>query len=509
MSSRKIAHLFGVGKSTIGDLLRKETYREFWQQYDKKPIASGEIHPKVNNRKVLSGNIFVFTSAQNNTYIHKGFLSALELYCESRDAKLIVGTFSYNKNGFQNGTKDEEWYDPAIRKYIINESCLVAKGLIYNGELNILPTAVNPCSGLHNYNNSDSGIIPHAKLQLESLPTPKHEPARMLYTTGAVTQRNYIQKKSGQQAEHHHVFSALVVEVDGDGDWFARQLVAESETGNFYDLDTYYQANGDIHRECNVEAINWGDIHVAKKDDVVFDISWGDRNDSVLSTLRPNTVLLHDVLDQQARNHHNVNDPYFLFKMHISGKGDVRKEVEDTANIIADMCDKVPNVVVVESNHDLALEKWLKEQDYRKDPINAEFFLEMQLDNYKAMRRGGKLEVFKTACHKVNSYTQEAIFLTTDESYLVCGDIECGAHGHNGNGGAKGSIRAYQMQGKRFNIGHSHSCGIKDGVYVAGVSGSLDMTYNTGGSSWSNSHIVTYKNGKRCIITIKDGKWRI
>ena len=53
-----------------------------------------------------------------------------------------------------------------------------------------------------------------------------------------------------------------------------------------------------------------------------------------------------------------------------------------------------------------------------------------------------------------------------------------------------------------------HTAGIIDGVYTAGVSGKLDMEYNKGPSSWSHSHVVTYPNGKRAIITVKNGKWK-
>lgn len=98
-------------------------------------------------------------------------------------------------------------------------------------------------------------------------------------------------------------------------------------------------------------------------------------------------------------------------------------------------------------------------------------------------------------------------FLRTDESFVVKG-IECGQHGHNGAGGSRGNIQQFRRQGVKFNIGHSHAAGIKDGVYQAGVSGKLDMGYNVGGSAWSHSHIITYQNGKRAIITLKNGKWR-
>lgn len=508
MTSRTIGEMYGVGKSTIGNFLRKETYTDFWESHEDKPLVTGEILSPESKRKVLAGKKFVFTSAQNNTYVHDKFLKSLLHYCEEEDAELVVGTFHYNKTGFQNGKSDEAWFDPKITDYILDESCVIADKLLWCGELNILPTAVNPLSGLHNYTNKDSAIVPHAKLQLESLPTPKHEPAKLMYTTGCVTQRNYIEMKSGQKASHHHVYGALVVEIDEEGDWFVRQLCAETETGKFFDLGWYYTPEGKEQEPYCVEAINWGDIHAAKLDHKVADISWGNNPDSMINSLLPEHVFLHDVFDHKNRNHHNIKDPYFMFKMFVNGTESVKEEVEMTADVIADMLDKCPRVVVVESNHDLALERWLKEQDYRKDPINAVFFLEMQLENYLSMAEGEPLKTFEKACHLVNDRTKEAVFLGTDESYTICGDIECGQHSHSGNNGTRGSVRAFQMQGGKFNIGHSHSATIKDGVYQAGVSGCLDMGYNIGGSSWSNSHIVTYSNGKRTIVTIKNGKWK-
>ena len=507
-SSRYIAETYGCGKSTVSDFLRKETYTDFWEKHEDSPTAKGEVVCPTKQRGLLSGRKYVFTSAQNNTYVHDKFLKSLLGYCEENSAELVVGTFHYNKKGFQNGTSEELWFDPKIRDYILDESCVIARDLLWCGELNIIPTAVNPIAGLHNYTNRDSAIIPHAKLQLESLPTPKHEAARMMYTTGCVTQRNYIEMKSGQKASHHHAFSALVVEIDAEGDWFVRQLSAESSTGCFFDLEYYYTPEGKEPEPYGVEGINWGDIHASKLDEVVADVSWRGQ-ESIMSVLQPEHVFLHDVMDHRNRNHHNIKDPYFRFKMFHNKTESVKGEVEQTASIIAEMSNRATQVVIVESNHDLALQKWLKEQCYKTDPVNSVFFLEMQLATYQAMERGEDLPVFEYACKTLDDRLDSVLFLKTDESYTICGDIECGSHGHNGNNGARGSVRAFQMQGARFNVGHSHSACIKDGVFQAGVSGSLDMGYNIGGSSWSNSHIITYSNGKRAIITLKNGKWRV
>lgn len=505
LSYRKIASKFDVSVNAIGDFFRRQSYNHFWEQHDDKPIARGTVLKPDDKRKKLAGGMFVLTSAQNNTYVHDKWLKSLETYCEHNDAKLIVGGFTYDLSGRQVSQKDDVWYDPKITKYMIDESMQIAKGLVWCGELNILPTAKDPLSGLDNHTNHDCSIVPHAKLQMKSIATPKVMGARLMYTTGCVTQRNYIQKKAGQLAEHHHSFSALVVEVDSDGDWFVRQISAEKLTGEFYDLTDRYTPEGVTHNH-DVEAINFGDIHSAKPDNVVSSVSWIE-SDSMLDVLRPKYVFLHDTLDQQARNHHNVRDPHFMFAMHHNKTESVKGEISTTIDTINQFKRDFCTTVIVESNHDKSIERWLKEQDYRQDPVNAVFFLELQLAKYKSIQNSENFSAFESAC-KMAGYDGNAIFLREDDTFMIANGIECAAHSHLGSNGGKGGVQAYVKTGVRHNIGHSHSATIKDGVWQAGVSGSLDMGYNSGNSSWSHSHIVTYKNGKRAMVTIKNGKWR-
>ena len=511
-SQREIGEKFSVGRSTIGDFLRKETYKDFWEEYEKKPHLSGAVKNTLETRKKLEGTRFVITSAQNNTYVHEKFYKSLLKYCELNEAQLLVSTFVYDRKGWQHGGKSADkinkdyWYDPKISPYRCDEPVQLAEGLVFCGELNILPTDSNPLGGFYNYLGNESGIIPHAKIQMESLPSRKDDPARLMYTTGTLTLRNYIQKKSGQKAEWHHCFGALVVEIDQDGDWFVRQLHAEQDTGEFYDLDKLYTPEEGAYLGIDTAAINYGDIHAAKMDKVVANTCWSGV-DSILDSLRPRYQFVHDVLDQQARNHHNVKDPHFLFKMYKEKTENVKEEVLLTTKIIEDMKRPFSKIIVVDSNHDNALEKWLREQDYRKDPVNSIFFLELQLAIYKAIENGEDLHTFEYAAKTVNPSLKDVIFLKPDESFEYVG-VEFGQHGHNGVGGARGSTLQFRRQGIKFNIGHQHSAGIKDGVYVAGICSKLDQDYNVGGSSWSHSLIVTYKNGKRTIITLKNGKWR-
>lgn len=511
MSMSQISSVIGVAPKTVSKFLRRKTYTEFWQQYQK-PIAAGKFHDHHHEIKRAKGNRFILTSAQNNTFVHSKFLAALEQYAEFVNAQIIVGTFSYNTTGFQNLEKGQgEWFDSKIKEYIVDEPLRLADDLIWFGELNILPTAVNPLSGFQGYTKSGSGIIPHAKVQLESLPRQKGSDPRFLYTTGAVTQRNYIQKNAGQKASFHHIFGALIVEVAANGDWFVRQLIGDTDTGEFQDLDLYVTEHGVITGQ-RVEAINWGDIHAEKLDMCVAAASFSSGySNTMLDVLKPKYQFVHDVLDFSSRNHHNINDPYFRYMSYTHGEDSVEGNIETVARVLRSMERDFCETIVVESNHDLALQKWLKTADYKTDPANALFFLKCQYQTYKSMSECNyNFSIFeyvvKDMFPKLN-----ARFLRTDESFMICGDegIECGAHGHNGINGSRGSALAFTKLGSRINVGHSHSARIIDGVYQAGVTGKLDMGYNLGATTWNHSHIVTFTNSKRQIVTIKNGKWRL
>lgn len=508
-SQRYIAEVMGVGQSTVNDFLARRTHCAWWDAYVK-PIASGKLDDHHKSVRKLPEKTFIITSAQNNTYVHSTFLESLETMAERFDARIIVGTFTYNKTAFQNLEKGAgDWYDPKIVPYVLDDPCELAEGLLWCGELNILPTAVSPFSGLQSYTKASSGIIPHAKMQMESVATHKADPARMLYTTGAVTKRNYVEKKAGQKASFHHIFGALIVEVDEGGDWFVRQLSANKQDGSFYDMDTLYTPTGYTTGH-SVEGIVWGDMHTEKKDEQTYDVSFGERPDSLLNRLRPSYQFVHDCIDFTARNHHNIKDPYFRFEAHVTGKDSVEDNILESCNTLSMLQRPYSQVVVVESNHDQAFRKWLQEACYKNDPENAIFFLQNQLECYLAIERGEKdFSIFEHAVKAQRIDLDDVIFLKTDESFTICnehGGIECGEHSHRGANGSRGSMKQYAKLGRRYNIGHSHSAGIFDGVYQAGVSGSLEMGYNVGQSSWSHSHILNYRNGKRAIVTVKNGK---
>lgn len=478
-------------------------------------VAGGLLDAPDARRGTLDGKRFVFTSAQNNTALHEGFYHALLEYCDANEAELVVSRFTYNKSRFgkksvKPGSKAPEdddplWYDPRLAPHFRDESLEVAPGLVWCGELNILPTAANPLNSLKSYTRSASSIIPHVKVAMQSVPTMKGADPKFMYTTGAITARNYIEKKAGQVADFHHVFGALVVEIDSEGVWFARHIVAD-RFGCFYDLDWRYTPDGHSYSPACVEALTHGDIHFERLDWGVADVVWG--RDGLMACLEPKQQHFHDLIDFRARNHHNLHDPHFLFQMRRERSECIQKDIRDAAAFLdwagRDGC----RSVVIESNHDQALMRWLREPRAQFDPANMRYWHECNARVLRWMERGANLSLFEYELKKAASKPFK--FVREDESFVICGKngIECGLHGHRGPNGARGSPQGFRIIGSRTNTAHTHSAGILEGVYTAGVYGQLDMGYNAGPSSWSHSCILTYRNGKRCILTLKRGKWR-
>ena len=489
----------------------------------KKLEAGGQVEAmrtKVN-RLPKRGQVkrYICTSAQNNTKVWHGFEN-LKALADHYGAEILVGTFSYKKSSYGKAsvkrgaktggaTSDETWYDPAIVPFIRDERVQLAPGLVWCGEQNILPTATDPLTGFETYNGRQSGIFPHARIEMRSVPSAKFEGTKLNYSTGTITQRNYIQKRAGLRAEFAHCYGGLLVEVCPDGTWFVRQLHA-GEDDSVYDLDLRVQA-GEVTAGNRVEALSWGDVHTDMLEDEQRDLAWG--KGGIMDLLRPRHQFLHDVLDFRSRNHWDLKNPHRMFEKHVQGRESVRDEVARVRALLLETAARPDcETVVVSSNHDMALERWLCSSDYRSDPLNAEFFLELQLEKYRAMRRGDEqFYTFERAIAMVGG-APEVRFLHEDESYVIChddlGGIECGIHGDNGPNGSRGTPHNLSRLGRATSVGHTHSAGIFGRLYVAGVMGNLDMKYNKGPSSWTHSHIVTYPNGRRAIVTTFGGRFR-
>jgi len=520
------ARSLGLARSTVQKALRKTKLL-------KKPVAGGSHKGFSDTTKGAlppKGIVkrYICTSAQNNTYVNKEFWEALLLLADHYSAEILVGSFSYNMNAYgpsavKLGTHEgkpvetydkDPWFDPAVKPYLNDKSIELADGLVWCGEMNIMPTAVNPLAGLETYTHRKSAIFPHAKVAMRSIATLPSEGTKLNYTTGTVTLKNYIQKKEGIKAEHHHKYGALLVEVDAKGYWAARQVGWSEGDQSLQDLDVLVK-NGQLTTGNTIEAITWGDLHGTAAEEWVVELS-----QEILDTLRPKYQFLHDVMEGASTNPHVIKaapDAHYGYNRWLRGLHRVDEELRRTTELLKRYLRPWCQTIVPDSNHDhMWLRRWLLKYDYRYDPANAELFLDLQKWFYERIKENTakglshkEINLSAYAFAKYGLTEQDVKFLLPDESFTILNKkIECGVHGHLGANGGFGTPEKLAVIGRRMNTAHTHSACIINGLYVAGTSSKLIWSYNWGFSSWSHTHILTYPNGQRTLITMYEKKWR-
>lgn len=507
-SARKLAKELGINRRSIDKMLTRYATEE-------KIVSLGFIEQTETIKKPLpkKGEVkrYILTCAQNNTKPLTPFLDNLEAYAKHLGAEILISGFTYNRTALN--TRNEKisnksadkpiiGYDPAVTKYITNDLIQLAPTLAFCANMQILPTAVNPVSGLQDYTGRASSIIPHVKVRMQPVGTAQDEPTKHLYTTGTVTQKNYIQQKAGQKAEFHHVFGALIAEVLPDCSWFVRQICAD-EDGSFDDLRNRIE-KGKIKQNNGVKALQWGDIHEQNIDPVIEKMFWGDGG--VIDELRPEYQIFHDLVDGESHNPHEQKNHHKQFSNFITGRNSIAREFETARDFLdnranRDWCKSI----VVWSNHDEFIRRYLASTDYRKDYENAVFILELELEAYRAITEGREPHIFSTALK-----SQKARVLNDDKTSFYLEGIQIPFHGHTGVNGSRGSVALFAKMGAKTMTDHSHAAWWINGATSAGTTSSLDLGYNHGFSTWSHTFTVLHHGGKRQQITANavTNRWR-
>ena len=525
-SVRGAAKALGVCNSTIVTTLGRLSAKGVIEAVDALLAPTEFEEPTIKSRRErLSLTVrpltrrFLLTAAQDETPVVEPFWKNLHAYARFIGAEVIVGGFTYQKGLFEDHAVRTGYFAEAVRPFLRHDRVTLSPDIVFCAEMNTLPTAVKPLSGLHTYTQGRWGVFPHAKVQLVSVPTHVSRHPAMLMTTGACTQKNYVAKKAGYVAAFHHVVGATIVEIDGDGLVFCRQICA-ADDGSFQDLDIRVKG-GEVSRGNRIEALTNGDIHVEKIDSDVARCIWGLDTDKMvvdgsglIDDLRPRFQFIHDLLDFTARNHHRKGDHLFRFTMHITGQAAIDGALRRASRFLRASQRDFCQTVCVPSNHNDAFPRWLREADPRQDEVNARLWFQANDALYAAVERADPaFDVFRWAVSRHDPDGLEYVaFPPRDASFLICqdsGGIENIYHGDKGPNGVRGTPEAMRAVAIRMNTAHTHSAGIIDGVYTAGLCGNLDQGYNFDSpSSWTHSQIITYPNSRRTIVTIRNGKYR-
>lgn len=451
----------------------------------------------------LSGGRYVITTAISGSLVHPGFLKSLLTLCRERQAQLVIIPIRYH-NPTSRFDSPGEWFDERIYPFICNERTEIVPGLMLMADVPTQPTAARPLSGLQAFGGQASAIFGHPKIALESVATQAGKYAKLVMTTGAITRAEYSSSKAGKKGEFHHVLGALVVETKGK-EFHVRHVHAQAD-GSLYDLEGRF---GPAESSASPKAavLTCGDLHAIRTNREVAAATFF-RSDSICAVTKPDNIVLHDVLDFQSASHHTT---FFEgMRLHTEKRTSVMHELEETASLLWRILEATDakNVVVVPSNHHDHFTRWLQNPANASDKENAYVWRETGARYIEAIEQNAPFDPLEYWVHRLLGQSARLTFLGRNDSWLIS-NVEHSQHGDVGPNGAKGAIRAFVSVGAKMTIGHSHTPGIMDGVYQVGTSSELDMGYNQGLSSWMHTHCLQYTNGRRALINIINGRWRL
>lgn len=447
--------------------------------------------------------IYVVTWAQNDTPVHEDFLRALQQYCAARRAELVVLPGRYkNPTSRQSADASNPIWDERVRPYLFAGRALINKHVMLIGDAKVQPSASNPLGGFDTLTGRASGIIGHPQLALRTIATPASELPKLMATTGAVTRENYVDSRAGKLGEFHHTFGAAVIEVHGEI-FHLRHLNALAD-GSFTDLEWRYSADG-IERAPRALAVVLGDVHVGATDERVVEATFS--KGGIIPTLNPEEIIFHDLFDGTSVNYHDLREPFVQLAKQAAGVHKVRQEIEAACAFVKQYTPPDTRAVVVASNHDDFLRKWINSTDWRSlgDLDNAKLYAETLLEMLQHTERMGEPpSPFVLWASKLMPRT---VMLAVDES-LMRANVELGLHGDMGPNGSRGSAKNLSKIGTKAIVGHSHAPCIVGGLYQVGTSSKLRLGYNRGPSSWLNSHCAVHADGKRQLLHVIGGAWR-
>lgn len=441
---------------------------------------------------------YFVTSIVPGAEIHKGFAASIETFCKKTDSELLLVPTRY--------TVDETDEFP---EEIRDSKNFVQAELKLNSKIRISdfitdPTAVDPAAGISRQAQKDGAFIfGGTKQRLKIIPNPSHEKLpHAIMTPGALTKAFYRDNKRGKIAFGDHVIGGLVVEIENDDLYHFRQVQAD-DNGHFIDLSVEYTPKG-THK---VQAAGFipGDYHCGDQDPMV--------KSSILEMIelfKPENTIWHDFCNGKSVNRHEQDRK--VSRASLGEWGSLSYELEYCYKELAQLSqhsaknNKKAKTFVVRSNHDIWIDTYLEDARYIDDKENYEIGHILALEKLK-----GK-NPFESGVRRFDSARKlKNVTFLKEESDLILTPkrIQCGAHGHKGANGARGTSRSMEAAFHNSVGGHTHTPEILRGGYTVGTSTFLNLPYNAGGaSSWLNTMCVVYPNGSRQLINVIFGKWR-
>jgi len=443
---------------------------------------------------VSSSKKYVITSCQNDTDIHDKFYRSILNYANINGCEVVV--LKTTSLTAENLTEDPVW---AVN--VVDTAFDIENSVRVLGSLRITNTTLNPLAGLDDLVLGKHLIVGNNQLQMKTTFAESVEKPIFIYSTGTISRPKYSTSKAGFKAARNHTYSFLFVEVRNDKT-FIRDIVSD-ESGCFYDIGGYYEPDSHTPLQ-QVSAVVTGDEHAVKIDPSVLHATYMNSS-SIIKTLKPKYIIRHDVLDFYSGSHHHEHDFILRYKKSLMNEDCVETELLNTFNHIILTTPDFAKNIIVESNHNEHLRKWLNLFDPKRDIKNSRLYFGLMYQIMQHIENGDHISPFEAYCKM--KFGESGFIFTHRDSPIEVSGVEISYHGDRGVNGSRGSVTQFSKTYKKFVIGHSHSPKIEKGCYQVGTSTSR-LEYATGLTTWSNSHCIIYPNGQCQLVSINLGEWK-
>lgn len=447
---------------------------------------------KAKKHKVNSSKRYhIFTAAQNATPVHQQFLDNLKAYADYIGADIHIIAYRYKNPTSMFVDKDHDWWDERVVPYLDAARHSIHKHMMVLSDVKTQPTAVNPLSGMRGISGTESCIIGHPKMCLESVPVLNGYPHKLLLTTGACTVPNYTDSAAGKKGEFHHQYGAVVVELADEDTFHVRQVTADT-SGCFHDLWCRVDG-GKVYYEPSCQAVVIGDLHFGEHDNVALDATY-----DLLRIMQPNHVVLHDIFSGYSISHHERNDPIIQAQREQDNSGSLQHEIQQMIDYVETFLPYNP--IVPSANHNYFLDRWIRDIDWRKYPNRHEYI------KYTQILLEGRAPKGLVAYELEQAFGDSVKCLGYNDSFRL-GSWELGQHGDIGANGSRGSINQYKQYNTKLIVGHSHTPSRQLNVMSVGTLTKLRLEYTKGASSWMHSNVILHNNDKAQHVHIINGSF--
>lgn len=496
----KATHKERVSKLAKKYNISNRTVRDWWQRLGITEGASGlpaQLAIARKNKIDKDTRILLISTAQNKTAVHGQMLESMLTYKDFLEKEkgfktqiIITPTRYRNPSGVEHAEqlKADDWWDKKVLPYLFYDTLKFGDTII-SAQSRVKPTTKHPLVGFEALAGKHHLILGSPKADSAPLPRFRGEAIKTMSTTGACTFRNYSDSKIGEHGDIHHVYGFVVVELREDGTCMIPRFVTCKDDGSFYDLN--YKVEGQkVSKVERFDTLIWGDIHAEQLDQEIY------TNTLSIFKGRVDTHILHDVLDGNRFNPHEEKDLYIRRRKIVNNKYDIKEEINAAVAFPKQVYKDFGGIVlVVESNHDVFLDRYINNKNWKNDLHNSHHYLEYAyIQQTQDLTKHGNL--FGYLLHKATH--SEPIQYIPYGTLVEKKGILVSTHGDYGVNGSRGNLRQIAKLNRKSVTGHSHTHMIKGSAWSTGVTCKLEQYYNRKGlSTWTQGHTLIHENGKR------------